>query len=88
MDKAPNRRDEVYTEIEEFKDYELNNCIAYEMAIRNDNVKKLIPEFKNLDDVRKFNSMSMSDKKVLNKYLLDENQIINFIIGSLKIRKK
>jgi hypothetical protein len=35
MDKLPQRSDLIYKEIEEFQDYELTNCIAYEMMIRN-----------------------------------------------------
>lgn len=33
--EMPKRSDPQYIEIENFKDYELTNCIAYEMAIRN-----------------------------------------------------
>ena len=40
--KLPNRNDKVYKEIERFKDYELTNCIVYEMAIRNEYVKELM----------------------------------------------
>ncbi len=40
--KLPNRNDEVYKEIEKFKDYELTNCIVYEMAIRNKYIKELM----------------------------------------------
>jgi len=32
----PKRNDPKYIDIENFKDYELTNCIAYEMVIRND----------------------------------------------------
>lgn len=39
--KLPNRADEKYTRIEGYEDYEFTHCIAYEMAIRNENVKKL-----------------------------------------------
>ena len=35
MDKLPQRDDLIYKEIEEFQDYELTNCVAYEMAIRS-----------------------------------------------------
>lgn len=35
MNKIPKRSDPIYKEIEEFKDYELTNNVAYEMAIRN-----------------------------------------------------
>lgn len=33
--KKIKRNDDVYLEIESFADYELTQCIAYEMAIRN-----------------------------------------------------
>ncbi len=49
MDKLPKRSAPVYEEIENFKDYELTECIAYEMAIRNDenieNIKNFIKNF-------------------------------------------
>lgn len=35
-----NRDDLIYQEIESFKDYEFTNCVAYEMAIRNENLKQ------------------------------------------------
>ena len=38
------RSDEKYIEIENFKDYELTPCIAYEMAIRNDEYIKAAQE--------------------------------------------
>lgn len=38
----PEIDDEIYKEIERFKEYEYTNCIAYEMAIRNKEIKKLI----------------------------------------------
>lgn len=41
MTQLPKRSDPIYKEIEEFKDYEYTNCIAYEMAIRNKEVIKL-----------------------------------------------
>jgi hypothetical protein len=47
MDKLPQRSDLIYKEIEEFQDYELTNCIAYEMAIRNEDIKKLLHEIFN-----------------------------------------
>ncbi|KLE08980.1 hypothetical protein AB0W27_08285 [Aliarcobacter butzleri] len=42
MDKLPQRDDLIYKEIEKFQDYELNNCIAYEMCIRNKEFKNLL----------------------------------------------
>ena len=47
MDRLPQRDDLIYKEIEEFQDYELTNCIAYEMAIRNEDIKKLLHEIFN-----------------------------------------
>jgi len=45
MQNLPNRNDKIYKEIESFEDYELINCIAYEMMIRNSKVQKLIEDF-------------------------------------------
>jgi len=39
------RGNKQYTDIENFKKYELTHCIAYEMAIRNDNIIKSIKDF-------------------------------------------
>ena len=41
MDKLPQREDLIYKEIEEFQNYELTNCIAYEMAVRNQEIIEL-----------------------------------------------
>lgn len=41
MESLPKRSDDIYKEIESFEDYELTQCVAYEMAIRNDEVAKL-----------------------------------------------
>jgi hypothetical protein len=35
-EQLPNRNDKIYKEIESFKDYEFTNCVAFEMAIRNE----------------------------------------------------
>ncbi|MFA6137170.1 MAG: hypothetical protein WC667_03705 [Sulfurimonas sp.] len=42
MPDLPKRSDYIYQEIESFKDYELTQCVAYEMAIRNNNVKNIL----------------------------------------------
>ena len=51
--KIPNRGDKQYIDIDKFKKYELTYCITYEMAIRNNNVIKLIKNF--LDKYSKHN---------------------------------
>lgn len=38
--KLPHRTNEIYREIERFNKYELTNCIAFEMAIRNREISK------------------------------------------------
>ena len=42
--KPPSRFDGTYKGIEQFKDYELTQCIAYEMAKRNPKVQEMIKE--------------------------------------------
>ncbi|MFK5937080.1 MAG: hypothetical protein QM497_01675 [Sulfurimonas sp.] len=44
MINIPKRSDTIYKEIEEFEDYELTQCVAYEMAIRNEYNLKLLDE--------------------------------------------
>ncbi|MCT7587036.1 hypothetical protein [Aliarcobacter butzleri] len=48
--KLPKRSDLIYKEIEEFEDYEYSNCIAYEMCIRNKEVKKILKSITNKRD--------------------------------------
>ena len=48
MNKLPSRSDEIYKEIESFEEYELTQCVAYEMAIRNEDNLKAVEELKKL----------------------------------------
>lgn len=52
MIDLPKRSDSIYKEIEEFEDYEFTNCIAYEMAIRNEEAKKIIQKISKLNSIR------------------------------------
>ena len=62
--KIPNRADKQYTDIEKFKKYELTHCIAYEMAIRNDEVINTIDKF-----IMSFiKNDSQSDKCILSTF--------------------
>jgi len=45
----PKRSEQQYIEIEKFKDYEVTQCIAYEMAIRNPEVKTLVAKRNAID---------------------------------------
>lgn len=44
MINIPKRSDSIYKEIESFEDYELTQCVAYEMAIRNPMYKEQADE--------------------------------------------
>ncbi len=48
MSDLPKRDDPIYQEIESFEDYELTQCVAYEMAIRNKNIIRLKAEIDEL----------------------------------------
>lgn len=43
MSELPKRNNEIYLEIEQFENFELTNCIAYEMFKRVPKVQKLLP---------------------------------------------
>lgn len=58
MDRLPQRSDLIYKEIEEFQDYELTNCIAYEMMIRTDNDYHVVS---NKSYVYKIDKIKLSD---------------------------
>lgn len=45
------RTDDKYSEIDSFETYELTPCIAYEMAIRNKDVKKLLYQYKIISEM-------------------------------------
>lgn len=45
MDNLPKRDDTIYQEIESFEDYELTQCVAYEMAIRNKNIQNVFQNY-------------------------------------------
>jgi len=60
--KLPKRDDDIYKEIEAFEDYEYTNCIAFEMAIRNKEVKKL------LDKSHLFREVEKAEEDAINIY--------------------
>lgn len=76
MDKLPQRDDLIYKEIEEFQDYELTNCIAYEMIIRD---SEYIKKIKNT-----INNIYVLNMK-LNYF---ENLNFNYNIGLLENKYK
>jgi hypothetical protein len=70
MDSLPKRSDDIYKEIESFEDYELTQCVAYEMAIRNDDENfSMIPLWElektsnyELSDIDLYGYFSLADK--------------------------
>lgn len=75
MTQLPKRSDSIYKEIEEFKDYELTNCIAFEMAIRNNQVFKIDEEQSELNynlkdfDIDENIKQDILDFAVVNNYM-------------------
>ena len=53
MSNLPKRSDPIYKEIESFEDYELTQCVAYEMAIRNDKNLAKVEEIKSYYEINK-----------------------------------
>lgn len=86
MDKLPERDDLIYKEIEEFQDYELTNCIAYEMAIRNNQINMLIKNwrkkerifFKYCEEYYKTNEINLNEVKISLDLEKITNDLINF----------
>ena len=67
MDRLPQRNDLIYKEIEEFQDYELTNCVAYEMAIRNEILIKILDDYLDTKDELIFGE-DEKEYKLLNDY--------------------
>ena len=68
MDRLPQRDDLIYKEIEEFQDYELTNCIAYEMAIRNENISALVNKYLKKRFVFSYTEEKNDDIELLKNY--------------------
>lgn len=79
MNNLPKRSDFSYKEIEKFEDYEYTNCIAYEMSIRNKELKELLKEIVNYP-LYEFSPYKDKHNELDEK--LEKNYFINF-----KIRK-
>ncbi len=75
MNDLPKRDDKIYKEIEEFKDYELTYCIAYEMAIRNDEVKRL---FGILEDKKKNFKIDDNTVKIIQTMMRVHGELRNY----------
>jgi len=62
MINLPKRSDPIYKEIEEFEDYELTNNIAYEMALRVNEVIEFVKKWK--EDRRRWNNGEIEGREM------------------------
>jgi hypothetical protein len=73
MKELLNRSNPIYKEIEQFKDYEFTNCIAYEMAIRNNEVFKIDEEQSRVNyNLKDFEIDEDIKKEILDFSILDD----------------
>ena len=86
MNKLPQRDDLIYKEIEEFKDYELTNCIAYEMAIRIKEVRELLNFVvlkRIVNDIEK-KELQVKSNLLAVKYQLEKKSVITYYREKIK----
>ncbi|MCX6077478.1 MAG: hypothetical protein NTW78_11435 [Campylobacterales bacterium] len=79
----PNRKDPDYKKIESFKPYELTYKIFYEMAIRNDDVKKITNALNYLYNIRSLQKKEITINEI--NCNLDSKEKIYKISGTLNI---
>lgn len=84
-----NRTDRIYKEIEEFKDYELTNCIAFEMAVRNKEFQKNYKELvcKYTEQVIHYQGLDYKQNLfiALADFGLENKKLINKKLSSFKL---
>jgi len=81
-----NRSDKQYTNIEKFKKYELTYCIAYEMAIRNDEVINSVKSFvNNYIDYDRFLKEAIYDSDLFKKCDDDSQKLMNFFLNPFNL---
>ena len=61
--KKISRADQKYKDVEKFKDYELTQCITYEMAIRNQEVVDLVEQRESIGMLDDLNDMQVEELK-------------------------
>jgi hypothetical protein len=90
MDTLPQRSDLIYKEIEEFQDYELTNCIAYEMAVRNEEAARKLVVLKRIETLKykiieKIRARTNNYYSSYRKYpIIFEDIIVKVLISRLK----
>lgn len=74
-ENLPKRTDEIYQEIEAFEDYEFTNCIAFEMCIRNKEVKELLSETLLFSEVKEIPKEKIEGIEVLKSFMIPIDDI-------------
>ena len=83
-----NRGDKQYTDVENFKKYELTHCIAYEMAIRNDEVIKTVEAFVKgyiKEYANQYKIVPLSTLDYPNTIALYSQKLLNHMINPLQL---
>jgi hypothetical protein len=100
-DNVPKRTDAIYKEIEGydertnptgFKEYEYTNCIAYEMAIRNDIARKIIIKLNKIKKLRsnlnhnffKIDKFTRNKKNIEDFFIINNEMIEGYLIRKLE----
>lgn len=83
----PLRSDNKYLEIEKFKDYEVTQCIAYEMAIRNPEVKTLVEERNAIDVFGDFTQSEVDTLLKVESYK-QADKFMSAYFRKIPVRKK
>jgi len=76
MESLPKRSDDIYKEIESFEEYELTQCVAYEMAVRNSDIQEVLQEYASYvvytPEDERIEPYSKDYKSLLNQKLLEK----------------
>lgn len=80
INQLPKRTDSIYQEIEEFADYELTHCIAYEMGLRNQIVQQILFLLDRLSLIHK--QLITNQKHTIKDYIKDIRKVSKNIYKS------
>ena len=87
--KIPNRNKWKYRRIEKYEDYEFTHCIAYEMAIRNEEVIILTKLLEDLNILNKelFLNQNFLDSNIeeINSYAMSELIYLKIIFDNFSL---
>jgi len=85
IEAIPTREDAVYKQIENFKPYELTYKIFYQMAIRNENAKKIIYALDYLHDIHTMQKSQIIINTI--NYSIQNEERLYTIVGTVDIKE-